>query len=181
MDKFQKLSNSDCYKWREAGVAAGCGVHGHSSIPNRDDVFPSPRGAKRPTLAADHSLQFIARLRMLALCRHSPTGLHGAAQGSLCVLISCVAGFRTAQSVRLRAKALQPEFGSLQKQDFFSSGGSIPTLEPSHFSVQFLPVSLSPGVERLGCEANHLRPSSIEIRNEGNVPKFPSTPSWRGV
>jgi hypothetical protein len=38
-----------------------------------------------------------------------------------------------------------------------------------------------PGVKRPGCKANHLPPSSVDVKNGGAIPPLPHASSWRGA
>jgi hypothetical protein len=44
--------------------------------------------------------------------------------------------------------------------------------------VQWLPISLSPGLKRQGRKADHSPPSSVEVKNCGAIPALPHTFSW---
>jgi hypothetical protein len=39
---------------------------------------------------------------------------------------------------------------------------------------------LLPRVKRVGREADHSPPTSVEVKNSGAVPPLPHTPPWRG-
>jgi hypothetical protein len=43
------------------------------------------------------------------------------------------------------------------------------------------PIQCVPGVKRLGREANHLPPSSTEVKNAEAITSTPHTPSWHGA
>jgi len=47
--------------------------------------------------------------------------------------------------------------------------------------IEWEPVALSLGVKRPGREADHLTPSSAEVKGVELYPHSPSTPSWRGT
>jgi hypothetical protein len=47
--------------------------------------------------------------------------------------------------------------------------------------VQWARGVLFPGVKRQGREADHLPPSSAEVKNGGAVPPLPHMPSWYNV
>jgi hypothetical protein len=38
-----------------------------------------------------------------------------------------------------------------------------------------------PGVERSGCEGDHLSPSTVEVKNGGAILPLPHTFSWRSI
>jgi hypothetical protein len=44
--------------------------------------------------------------------------------------------------------------------------------------VRWVPGALSSGAKWPGREADHLRPSSAEFKNDGAIPPFPHTSSW---
>jgi hypothetical protein len=44
-----------------------------------------------------------------------------------------------------------------------------------------IPGSPSPGVKQRKREADHSRPSSVEVKNGGIISPFPDTLSWRGA
>jgi hypothetical protein len=62
---------------------------------------------------------------------------------------------------------------------FLFSIASIPGLRPTQPPTQLVPGTLSPGVKRPGREADHLPPSSVDVKNGGAVPPLPHTSSWR--
>jgi hypothetical protein len=47
--------------------------------------------------------------------------------------------------------------------------------------VQWVPGTLSQGVERSWCEVDHSSPSSAEVKMRGAVPPCPKPLSWRGA
>jgi len=47
---------------------------------------------------------------------------------------------------------------------------SIPALGPIQSPIQWVPGVPSPGVKRLGCEADHSSPSTAEVKNGGAIP-----------
>jgi hypothetical protein len=47
--------------------------------------------------------------------------------------------------------------------------------------MKWVLVALSPGVKRLGCEADHSPPSSTEVKNALSYTSIPHMPSWRGA
>jgi hypothetical protein len=53
-----------------------------------------------------------------------------------------------------------------------------PSLGPTQPHIQWVPRSLSPGVKRLGREADHSSPSSSEIKNCGITSALPYMPLW---
>jgi hypothetical protein len=48
-------------------------------------------------------------------------------------------------------------------------------------SIQRVQEALSPEVKKLGCEAGHPPPSSVEVKNGGAIPPLPSTSQWGGA
>jgi hypothetical protein len=51
--------------------------------------------------------------------------------------------------------------------------GSRPLLRPIHPPIQWVPGDLSPGVKRLGREADHSPPPSSEVKNGRSIPPLP--------
>jgi hypothetical protein len=56
---------------------------------------------------------------------------------------------------------------------FLFSIASRLTLGPTQPPIQCVPGALSPGVKRLGREADHSPPSSAEVKNDGAIPTLP--------
>jgi hypothetical protein len=57
-------------------------------------------------------------------------------------------------------------FGSLQGQHIFLFYmTSRPALGPTQLPVQWVTVAVYPGIKRQGREADHLSPSSVEVKN----------------
>jgi hypothetical protein len=47
--------------------------------------------------------------------------------------------------------------------------------------MQWVPGALSPGVKRQEREADHLPPSSAEVKKGGAIPPLPHISSWRSA
>jgi hypothetical protein len=73
-------------------------------------------------------------------------------------------------------RARRPGFDS-QKRQVFSLLHSVQTGSGAH------PASypMCTGVKRLGREADHLNPSSAEVKNGGAIPPFPHMSSWHSA
>jgi hypothetical protein len=72
----------------------------------------------------------------------------------------------------------RPGIDFRQGQEIFVySTASRPALRPSQSPIQWVPGALSPGVKRLGREADHPPPSSAEVSG-GAVSPLPDTSSW---
>jgi hypothetical protein len=69
-------------------------------------------------------------------------------------------------------------FGSRQCKIFLFSTASRPTLGPRQPHIQWVPGAVSPGVKRLGREADHSPPSSAEVKNGGAIPPLSHMSSW---
>jgi hypothetical protein len=66
--------------------------------------------------------------------------------------------------------------------NFLFTTVSRPALELTHPSIQWVPGALSVGVKRPGHEADHLPPSSAEVKECVELYfHSPNTPSWRGA
>jgi hypothetical protein len=63
----------------------------------------------------------------------------------------------------------------------FVSTASRPLLVPTQPTIQWAPGAVSPGVKRLGSEADHSPPTSAEVKNGGAIPSLPHTSSWRSA
>jgi hypothetical protein len=63
-------------------------------------------------------------------------------------------------------------------RDFFSSR---PVLGPTQPPIQWVPGALFTGVKRPEREADHLPPSSVEIKKGGAITPLPDTSLWRGA
>jgi hypothetical protein len=61
------------------------------------------------------------------------------------------------------------------------STSSRPALGPTQLPIQWIPGALSPGIQRQGREAGYSPPSSAEVKNVGDTPPLPHTPSWRSA
>jgi hypothetical protein len=57
---------------------------------------------------------------------------------------------------------------------------SRPALGSTQQHIQWVTGIVSPGVKRLGHEADHSPPFSAEFKNSGAIPPLPHTSSWRG-
>jgi hypothetical protein len=69
-------------------------------------------------------------------------------------------------------------FESLQEQEIFVySTASRLALGPTQPPIKWVPS----GVRRLGHEAYHSLPPSIEVKNDGAIPPSPNMSSWRGA
>jgi hypothetical protein len=55
------------------------------------------------------------------------------------------------------------------------STASRPALGPTQHPVQWVSGALSPGVKRLGREADHSLPSGADDENDGAIPPLPHT------
>jgi hypothetical protein len=64
---------------------------------------------------------------------------------------------------------------------FLFTTASRTALEPTQPPIQWVPGALSLGVKRPGREADHSPPSSAEVKEYGDIPPLPNTPSWRGA
>jgi hypothetical protein len=64
---------------------------------------------------------------------------------------------------------------------FLFSTASRQALGPNQPSIQWVPGSSSLGVKRQGREADHLSPSSDEIKNGGAIPPLPHTSLWHSA
>jgi hypothetical protein len=64
--------------------------------------------------------------------------------------------------------------GFESRQDFLFSETSRPTMGPTRPPMQYLPEALSPGVKLPGCEADHLVPTSAEVKND--MRRYTSSP-----
>jgi hypothetical protein len=56
---------------------------------------------------------------------------------------------------------------------------SISALKTTQAPIQWVPVDISPGIKRLGREADHSPPTSAEVKKKCNY--VPHTPSWRSA
>jgi hypothetical protein len=72
--------------------------------------------------------------------------------------------------VALRAKALA-----------HLSMASKPALSHIQRPIQLIPAAYFLGVKRLFCEADHLPPSTAEVKNGGAIPPLPRTSSWHSA
>jgi hypothetical protein len=81
----------------------------------------------------------------------------------------------------LRAWRLGNRVSIAVKTGFCLSLGSTPTLRPTEPPSQWVPGSVPLGVKRTVLEAYHSPPSSAEDKNDGAIPPFPHTSSWRGT
>jgi hypothetical protein len=54
-------------------------------------------------------------------------------------------------------------------------------LVPTQPPIQWVPATVSPGVKRLGREADHSPLSSTEVNNGGAIPPLPNTSASRGA
>jgi hypothetical protein len=61
------------------------------------------------------------------------------------------------------------------------STASRAALGPTRPPIQWVPVYLSSGMNRLGHEADHSVPSSVEVRNAWSYTSTPHMSSWRGA
>jgi hypothetical protein len=74
----------------------------------------------------------------------------------------------------------QPEIDSRKWQKTVLYGtASRQALGPTQFPAQWVPEVPSQGVKRLGHEADHSPPTSVEVKNSGDIPPFPNMSSWR--
>jgi hypothetical protein len=71
-------------------------------------------------------------------------------------------------------RAGRPEFDSQPYQIFLLSAASRPTLGSTQPPIQWVPGAFSSGVKRQECEADHIPPSSAEVKK---VPHT-SVSSW---
>jgi hypothetical protein len=79
----------------------------------------------------------------------------------------------------LRVTSWTAEFQFLVGESIYlSSTASRPALRPTQPPIQWTPESLSPGVKRLGHEADHSPSFSAEVKNGGAIPTRPRTSSW---
>jgi hypothetical protein len=70
-------------------------------------------------------------------------------------------------------------FSSWQgRETFLFSTVSRLALEPTKLPLQWVPWTLSVGVNRPRHEADHSPPSSAEVKHGGAMPLLPLTPSW---
>jgi hypothetical protein len=67
------------------------------------------------------------------------------------------------------------------KRFFLFSITSSQCLGPTQRPMQCIQRAVSPGVKRLGREADHSPSSSVEVRNGGAIPTLPHTSSWRSA
>jgi hypothetical protein len=61
------------------------------------------------------------------------------------------------------------------------SMASRPTLGPTHLPIQSVLEAISPGLKRLGREADNSPPSSAEVKNGGIIPPLPHVSSWNSA
>jgi hypothetical protein len=87
---------------------------------------------------------------------------------------SIFTGVGITQSVLRRAG--RPGFDSRQRNIIFFSPASRPTLGPNQPPIQWVPGALSPGVKRLGREADRSLPCSAEIKKGGST--YTYTPAY---
>jgi hypothetical protein len=73
--------------------------------------------------------------------------------------------------------------GSIPGRDkiFLFSRESRSALWPTRLPIQWVRGAVSPGVKRQGREADHLPPSSAEVKKGGAIPPLPHTSSWCGA
>jgi hypothetical protein len=64
---------------------------------------------------------------------------------------------------------------------FLFSTASRPALGPTQPPTQWVPEALSPGVKRLGLEADHSPSSNVEVKNGGAIPPLPHMSLWHGA
>jgi hypothetical protein len=62
-----------------------------------------------------------------------------------------------------------------RKEIFLFSVISRLALGPTQPSIQWVPGALFPGVKWQGHEADHVPPSSAEVKNSGTIPPLPHT------
>jgi hypothetical protein len=71
----------------------------------------------------------------------------------------------------------RPGFDSRQSQEIFLHSTAFrPALGPTK-----PPIQLVPGVNPLGCEADHLFPCDVEVKNGGAIPSLPHMSSWNSA
>jgi hypothetical protein len=58
---------------------------------------------------------------------------------------------------------------------------STPALGPTQNPIQWLPVTLSPGIKQQKRETHHSPPSSSEVKGNGAKPPLSHTSSWRSA
>jgi hypothetical protein len=63
-------------------------------------------------------------------------------------------------------------------KNFIFSTLSRPSRGPTQPPIQWVPGALSPGVKRQGREADHLPPTSAEVKKMWIYTSTPRTPSW---
>jgi hypothetical protein len=80
-------------------------------------------------------------------------------------------------------KNSNPSRGSIpgSGRNFLFTTASRPALRFIHGPIQWAPGTRSLVVKRKGREADHLPPSSEEIKNDGAISPFPHTSPWRIV
>jgi hypothetical protein len=79
------------------------------------------------------------------------------------------------RAVGVRVPLVSRMFTSLYRSDLLWSP---PSLKPP---IQWVPWSLCPGVNRQGREANHLPPTSAEVKKSGSMKPLPHMSSWRSA
>jgi hypothetical protein len=71
--------------------------------------------------------------------------------------------------------------GSIPGMAGIFSTTSRPPLGPTQPRTQWIPQAISPGVKRLGREADHSPPPSGEIKKGGAIPPLPHMSSWHSA
>jgi hypothetical protein len=66
-------------------------------------------------------------------------------------------------------------------KNFLFSTSSRPALGPTQSPIQWVPGALSPGVKLQGREADHLPPTSAEVKNTWIYTSTPHKFSWRSA
>jgi hypothetical protein len=70
----------------------------------------------------------------------------------------------------------------MEVRDFFlHSTASRPHVGSTQPPVQWVLGLLSPGIKRPRQSSDHSPPSRVEFKNDGTIPLFPHTSSWRGA
>jgi hypothetical protein len=72
-------------------------------------------------------------------------------------------------------------FGAVSNKNFHFSKSSRPALGFTQPPIQQVPGALSPGVKRLGREADHSLSTSAEVKKMWIYTFTPHTPSWRSA
>jgi hypothetical protein len=75
----------------------------------------------------------------------------------------------------------RPGFDSRKGKEILFSNASRPALRPNKSPNQWIQGPFSSGIKWSGRKADHLPPSSSEVKSGGAMPPLPHTSSWLGA